>query len=368
MFDPPFPIGHLYKGEQDRIRAGDLNLYEREMLAKNEDPWAKFRTRKDEPFDGRFREIPPDQLEDMRLSFKEDTREPRELRGKVKSSPKSLPKRKSGTVRPSTRQAKPQSKTSWLSSTVQDPRLSGGGAGAMLITALGFEIGGAPKIAAIFFVAAWMFLSLTLYEKGWFIGRKRKRAILTLLAVAAGFFLSWWYLLPIPPSMPSAKEIAAEVAKQIHSSPLPQQPDFKLSLLGAELFTPKTPKGKLFPKTTGFIIDLEIRNAGAPSIATDWQMSVTPKGKTPIKADFQVLKKTNFTVPHDFTFVDAVSKTAIGTGELKGPGSLIFFVPLARPVILDPDTRIEVRVQDINGHTFAAEKRMGDWPTNDMFR
>src|SRR6266478_3693077 len=48
MFDPPFPIGHLYKGEQDRIRAGELNPTEREMLARNEDPWSKFRKPKDD--------------------------------------------------------------------------------------------------------------------------------------------------------------------------------------------------------------------------------------------------------------------------------------------------------------------------------
>jgi hypothetical protein len=43
MPDPPFSISHLHRGEQDRIREGRLNPYEQEMLAKNEDPWAKFR-------------------------------------------------------------------------------------------------------------------------------------------------------------------------------------------------------------------------------------------------------------------------------------------------------------------------------------
>lgn len=48
-FEPPFPIGHLHKGEQDRIRNGDLNPTEREMLGKGEDPWAKFRGPEKEP-------------------------------------------------------------------------------------------------------------------------------------------------------------------------------------------------------------------------------------------------------------------------------------------------------------------------------
>lgn len=42
-FDPQFPIGHLHKGEQDRIRAGNLSSGERALLARGEDPWAKFR-------------------------------------------------------------------------------------------------------------------------------------------------------------------------------------------------------------------------------------------------------------------------------------------------------------------------------------
>src|SRR2546430_504834 len=38
-----FWIGHLHVGERNRIQAGQLNPQERELLAKGEDPWAKFR-------------------------------------------------------------------------------------------------------------------------------------------------------------------------------------------------------------------------------------------------------------------------------------------------------------------------------------
>lgn len=38
-----FWIGHLHVGERNRIQSGGLNPQEREMLAKGEDPWAKFR-------------------------------------------------------------------------------------------------------------------------------------------------------------------------------------------------------------------------------------------------------------------------------------------------------------------------------------
>ncbi len=38
-----FWIGHLHEGERNRIHSDGPNPHEREMLAKNEDPWAKFR-------------------------------------------------------------------------------------------------------------------------------------------------------------------------------------------------------------------------------------------------------------------------------------------------------------------------------------
>lgn len=38
-----FWIGHLHEGERNRIHSGGLNPQESEMLAKGEDPWAKFR-------------------------------------------------------------------------------------------------------------------------------------------------------------------------------------------------------------------------------------------------------------------------------------------------------------------------------------
>ncbi|HEY6803870.1 MAG TPA: hypothetical protein VI306_09855 [Pyrinomonadaceae bacterium] len=36
-------IGHLHVGERNRIKAGQLNSYERDMLANGQDPWEKFR-------------------------------------------------------------------------------------------------------------------------------------------------------------------------------------------------------------------------------------------------------------------------------------------------------------------------------------
>lgn len=48
-FDPPFPIDHLHEGERNRIRNGDLNPREQEMLAKGEDPWRKFRGPEKQP-------------------------------------------------------------------------------------------------------------------------------------------------------------------------------------------------------------------------------------------------------------------------------------------------------------------------------
>jgi hypothetical protein len=99
----------------------------------------------------------------------------------------------------------------WLLSGLQDPRLSGGGAGAMIIAATSVEISGSARMAAVFFAIAWLFLAWTFYEKGWFAVRTRLNVIAVLAVIAIGFGMSWWAL--IPPHPPSAAEIAAEINK-----------------------------------------------------------------------------------------------------------------------------------------------------------
>lgn len=69
-FEPPFPIGHLHSGEQQRIRAGNLNSHELAMLAKGEDPWAKFRGPQNQAEGTRLPGQLPAQTEQERIDAK----------------------------------------------------------------------------------------------------------------------------------------------------------------------------------------------------------------------------------------------------------------------------------------------------------
>lgn len=70
-------IGHLHEGERNRIHSGGLNPQESAMLAKGEDPWAKFRgplpphipayLPPEGGFDGQFKDIQPDELKKLEL-------------------------------------------------------------------------------------------------------------------------------------------------------------------------------------------------------------------------------------------------------------------------------------------------------------
>jgi len=174
------------------------------------------------------------------------------------------------------------------------------------------------------------------------------------------------YKQPPPDKQPPA-DTNSSPSSDINSSSPSQPANFKVSLLGAEFYIPKASSGNVLPNVTGLVIDLNLSNAGEPSVATNWQMFVTPKGKSPVEAYFQnqrtfqrQLQNVKLNAPHDFSFADAVSNTPLRTGEQKGPGSLVFVVPLPPPVVKDPDTRIELKVKDLNEQTFTTEKRLGD--------
>lgn len=116
----------------------------------------------------------------------------------------------------------------WLLTMLQDPRLSGGGAGAMIIAAISVEVSGSARIAAFFFSIGWLFLTWTCYEKGWFEARTWVKVIAFLAVIAIVLATSWWYLIP-PPRPPSAQEIATEINKG-NSAPIASLRDATIQL------------------------------------------------------------------------------------------------------------------------------------------
>lgn|GEM_PF-3613546 len=68
----------------------------------------------------------------------------------------------------------------------------------MVIAALGFELQGASKIGAAFFVVSWLLIFLVLYEAGYLDGRRRKQPVIVLVLFALFYGGCWWWLLPKP--------------------------------------------------------------------------------------------------------------------------------------------------------------------------
>jgi len=141
-------------------------------------------------------------------------------------------------------------------------------------------------------------------------------------------------------------------------------PDFKLSILGGNIFVPDQA-----PSLTGIALDVRIRNAGASSIATDWTMWVTIAGEhSPRVAQFTkppkqltLSGKAGKVVLRSSDYLeDRVVSKPLQTGESIG-GWLLFYVDVPKSTIQALDTTIELRVSDIRGHVFSAKQRMGDW-------
>ena len=118
---------------------------------------------------------------------------------------------------------------------------------------------------------------------------------------------------------------------------------------------------------TGIVLDAQIRNSGGSSIATDWKLLVTPKGKSPSAGQFNPIPK-RMQVPGNRSMTLRASEgLAEKVGNKPVPygnviyGILLFFVDVPLAVVEDPSTKLRLSVQDIGGHEYATEALVGDW-------
>lgn len=144
-----------------------------------------------------------------------------------------------------------------------------------------------------------------------------------------------------------------------------QPTDFKLSLLGGNIFV-----ADVDSRFTGLVLDVRIRNAGKASIATDWKLFITVPNETPILA--QLTQPPPHLTLHgdkneeiklfesDFSFEKTIVATPIEYGKIV-QGRLLFYVESPKEEIIKKDTVLELKVDDIAGHTFSVTQRMGDW-------
>jgi hypothetical protein len=119
---------------------------------------------------------------------------------------------------------------------------------------------------------------------------------------------------------------------------------------------------------TGIVLDVQIKNSGLPSKATGWRLKVTPKGSSPVAAQYFAIPKQPLTVPGNPPVIVRASES-LAEKVLNKPiqyeqvvsGRLLFYVNLPLTVAQNPSTALTLSVQDITGAAFSTELLVGDW-------
>ena len=155
-------------------------------------------------------------------------------------------------------------------------------------------------------------------------------------------------------------------ADRANDLPSVARPDLKLSLLGGNVFVPGLPDMR--ERFTGIALNVRVRNAGAPSIAVDWRLFVVPQGGSPVQAQLTQIPEV-LRLGGEFNSVVVRSSDDLHVTAARDPiptgrameGTLLFYVPLPKPVVDAPSTRLELSVRDINGSESVATQLQSDW-------
>ncbi len=143
-------------------------------------------------------------------------------------------------------------------------------------------------------------------------------------------------------------------------------PVFTIVARGGNVFIPDQDQG-----VTGIALEIQVRNAGLPSIAVDWAMSLVIPGEShPIKAQLTHPPArltlhgpagTRVLTESDFSLELAASKTPLRVNDPPVQGWLLFYVELPKSKVMNPQTIIEVSANDYMGARFSTRQTMGDW-------
>jgi hypothetical protein len=138
-------------------------------------------------------------------------------------------------------------------------------------------------------------------------------------------------------------------------------PDFKLSMLGGNVFIPDEHKD-----WTGIALRTRIRNAGTPSMATDWRLEIRlPDGRsihpqlTSIPTNLTV--RSNLVIARASDSLDIMTFKSPITPETPVEGDLLFYAEVPQQQIMNSNTLFLLSVTDLKGKEFRSRQRMGDW-------
>lgn len=156
-----------------------------------------------------------------------------------------------------------------------------------------------------------------------------------------------------------------DAQNQVASTPQAQaaaRPELRLIMLGSNVFIPDSA-----PNMTGIGLDARVWNTGASSIAVSWSLTIMPKGKTPVLAQFTKMPEM-LRAGGELNSAILRASDSLEAKTLKEPikstpidGVLLFYVKLPQSVIIDGETWWELSVTDMYGVESTTRKKLGDW-------
>lgn len=168
-----------------------------------------------------------------------------------------------------------------------------------------------------------------------------------------------------------SKESKTKIENDVSVPVIKHKPDFKLLLLGGNIFVPNKST-----HLTGIILDVRIRNIGeTTSIATDWKLVIKVPNKSPLIAQLtSPPKKLSVSgnpnaifYKTDFQLEKTASSDPLAPNAFPLEGKLLFYIKIPKNEIMNFDTILNLSVEDNTGHEFSVNQRLGDWLSSDEF-
>jgi hypothetical protein len=153
---------------------------------------------------------------------------------------------------------------SWFRQLAQHPIISGGTSLAVATFAAGIE-SDAPWFALSCFAISWTILAAVLCFKLWKRTHFGSLGLIVGVGLALGCYWFWHFPQP-PPPQASARDIASEIVKTLPMPTPEPSPDLKIRLGSS------ASRYNATLKRTELLLEVEIRNAGAPSAVTGWHI------------------------------------------------------------------------------------------------
>lgn len=139
-----------------------------------------------------------------------------------------------------------------------------------------------------------------------------------------------------------------------------EQPRFKLTLLGGNIFVPDQA-----PELTGIALDLRIWNLGVPSAAHSWRLAIRLANGNAVEAQFTKIPKTlrlkgpggHVTIKETDSIDEKTKNQDIGRHPIEGIA--LFYTPTDKASV--ENSEVALSVEDIFGNRTIATKKMSEW-------